>query len=47
MATLRKNIDPRIKALIENNAKTKMRSLFVVVGAKDKNQVCYIANLYD
>ncbi|KAF6037242.1 NAT10 [Bugula neritina] len=45
MATLRKNIDPRIKALIENNVKTRMRSLFVVVGAKAKNQVAVLHEL--
>ena len=36
---VRKKIDNRIRVLIENNVKTRMRSFFVVVGDKDKDQV--------
>lgn len=36
---VRKKIDNRIRMMIENNVKTKMRSFFVVVGDKAKDQV--------
>ena len=38
---VRKKIDNRIRVLIENNVKTRMRSFFVVVGDKAKDQVSH------
>lgn len=36
---VRKKVDNRIRVMIENNVKTRMRSFFVVVGDKAKDQV--------
>jgi len=35
----RKKVDQRIRVLIENNVKTRMRSMFVVVGDRAMDQV--------
>jgi len=37
---LRQKVDQRIRVLIENNVKTRMRSMFVVVGDRAMDQVC-------
>lgn len=42
---VRKKIDNRIRVMIENNVKTRMRSFFVVVGDKAKDQVCVVSPL--
>lgn len=39
---VRKKIDNRIRVMIENNIKTKMRSMFVVVGERAKEQVSWL-----
>lgn len=38
--SMRKQLDPRIPALISNGVRTNHRSFFVIVGDKGRDQVC-------
>ena len=42
---MRKQLDPRIPILINNNVKTNHRSFVVIVGDKGRDQVCYNISL--
>jgi hypothetical protein len=43
---MRKKVDSRIRTLVENCVKTGQRSLFVIVGDKGRDQVCYAAEVW-
>src|SRR5258706_12753212 len=42
MSTTRKQLDPRLRILIENNVKTNHRSFIVLVGDRGRDRVCQI-----
>ena len=40
-SSMKKKVDPRVRALIESCVATNHRSLFVIVGDKGRHQVVY------